>query len=111
MSCKTYLEPLKHTLSHCRGLVERVHSFIQNHLYALWSVKGGNGSLKLIQITGKWNNQSERNTLDGITFEAKHGQLTAIVGPVGSGKGSIFQAILGTNGNYQGRNFGIPAII
>ena len=60
-----------------------------------------------MQITGKWNNQSERNTLDGITFEAKHGQLTAIVGPVGSGKGSIFQAILGNSRNFI-FNTGIP---
>ena len=39
--------------------------------------------------------QCERNTLNGISFDASCGQLIAIVGPVGSGKGSIMQAILG----------------
>ena len=52
-------------------------------------------SLKLEQVTGKWSGQCERNTLNGISFDASCGQLIAIVGPVGSGKGSIMQAILG----------------
>ena len=57
--------------------------------------EGKTGSLKLKQVTGKWSEQNEGNTLEGITFQAKSGQLVAIVGPVGSGKGSILQAILG----------------
>ena len=52
-------------------------------------------SLKLKEVTGKWTGQCERNTLNGISFDASCGQLIAIVGPVGSGKGSIMQAILG----------------
>ena len=57
--------------------------------------EGKTGSLKLKQVTGKCSEQNEGNTLEGITFQAKSGQLVAIVGPVGSGKGSILQAILG----------------
>ena len=57
---------------------------------------GKTGSLRLKEVSGKWSEQSEGNTLDRITFEAKSGHLVAIVGPVGSGKGSILQAILGT---------------
>lgn len=53
------------------------------------------GFLKLKQVTGKWSGQSEKNTLNEISFDANSGQLIAIVGPVGSGKGSILQAILG----------------
>ena len=53
------------------------------------------GFLKLKQVTGKWSGQCEKNTLNGISFDANCGQLIAIVGPVGSGKGSILQAILG----------------
>jgi ATP-binding cassette subfamily C (CFTR/MRP) protein 4 len=53
------------------------------------------GFLKLKQVSGKWSGQCEKNTLNGISFEANCGQLIAIVGPVGSGKGSILQAILG----------------
>jgi ATP-binding cassette subfamily C (CFTR/MRP) protein 4 len=53
------------------------------------------GFLKLKQVTAKWSGQCEKNTLNEISFEANCGQLIAIVGPVGSGKGSILQAILG----------------
>ena len=56
---------------------------------------GKTGSVRLKEISGKWSEQSEGNSLDKITFEAKSGHLVAIVGPVGSGKGSILQAILG----------------
>lgn len=59
------------------------------------SYVGNIGFLKLKQVTGKWSEQSEGNIIEGITFEATSGKLTAIVGPVGSGKGSILQAILG----------------
>ena len=57
---------------------------------------GKTGYVRLKEISGKWSEQSEGKSLDKITFEAKSGQLVAIVGPVGSGKGSILQAILGT---------------
>lgn len=50
-------------------------------------------SIELKNVTGRWNDQSDQLTLDGITFEAQAGDLTAIVGPVGSGKGSILQVI------------------
>lgn len=53
------------------------------------------GFLMLKQVTAKWSGQCEKNTLNGISFDANCGQLIAIVGPVGSGKGSILQAILG----------------
>ena len=56
---------------------------------------GKTGHLELKDVSGKWSEQSEGNTLDGITFKAESGHLVAIVGPVGSGKGSILQAILG----------------
>jgi ATP-binding cassette subfamily C (CFTR/MRP) protein 4 len=71
------------------------------------------GFLKLKQVSGKWSGQCEKNTLNGISFEANCGQLIAIVGPVGSGKGSILQAILG---NYfqacckWGKGFCVPSI-
>ena len=53
------------------------------------------GFLMLKQVTAKWSGQCEKNTLNGISFDANCGQLIAIVGPVGSGKGSILHAILG----------------
>ena len=55
----------------------------------------GSGLVKMSGVCGKWNDQNEGNTLDDISFEAANGKLTAIVGPVGSGKSSILNAILG----------------
>ena len=55
----------------------------------------GSGIVKMSGVCGKWNDQNEGNTLDDISFEAANGKLTAIVGPVGSGKSSILNAILG----------------
>ncbi|CAD7092877.1 unnamed protein product [Hermetia illucens] len=53
------------------------------------------GYLKLTNVKAKWKSDSPEYTLDGISFEANPGQLIAIVGPVGSGKSSVIQAILG----------------
>ena len=79
-------------------LLEEVHETSSSNVIETTFI-GNNGSLKLKQVTGKWSEQNEGNTIDGVTFEAKSGQLVAIVGPVGSGKGSILQAILGNSYN------------
>ncbi|XP_014275641.1 probable multidrug resistance-associated protein lethal(2)03659 [Halyomorpha halys] len=44
--------------------------------------------------TAKWVESSHENTLTNITFDVVPGVLTAIIGPVGSGKTSLFHAIL-----------------
>ena len=69
--------------------------------------------VKLKQVAGKWNEDAKRNALDGISFEAISGQLSIIVGPVGSGKGSILQAILGTYiiGKFKSIIYGIVAYL
>lgn len=46
--------------------------------------------VKMDHVCGKWNYEDETNTLEDITFEAKGGQLCAIIGPVGSGKVTIW---------------------
>ena len=53
-------------------------------------------------VNGKWNENEDSNSLEDISFEAENGQLIAIVGPVGSSKTSIFNAILGEMPTYQG---------
>ena len=63
----------------------------------------GPGYVKLGKVCGKWNDKDEANTLEDISFDAQSGKLTAIVGPVGSGKGSIFNAILGEMPTNQGK--------
>lgn len=42
-----------------------------------------------------WDDESTRKTLQGITLNIKQGQLCAIIGPVGAGKSSLMQLLLG----------------
>uniref|UniRef100_A0A1I8MDU6 ABC transporter n=1 Tax=Musca domestica TaxID=7370 RepID=A0A1I8MDU6_MUSDO len=46
-------------------------------------------------FTAKWNSASTENNLENITLEFKPKQLIAVVGPVGSGKSTLIQSILG----------------
>ncbi|XP_066976379.1 ATP-binding cassette sub-family C member 4-like isoform X2 [Macrobrachium rosenbergii] len=46
-------------------------------------------------LTAKWSEATEENTLTNITCSVKAGELLAVIGPVGSGKGSLLHAILG----------------
>lgn len=46
-------------------------------------------------ITASWNKTLENPTLNGISFTAKPGKLTAIIGSVGCGKTSSLMAVLG----------------
>lgn len=43
----------------------------------------------------RWNDNSTDYTLDNVNFRAQPGTLVAVIGPVGAGKSSLFQAILG----------------
>ncbi|XP_050734387.1 ATP-binding cassette sub-family C member 4-like isoform X2 [Eriocheir sinensis] len=52
-------------------------------------------SLAVSGLTAKWSNVTEENTLTDVSFSVKAGELLAVVGPVGSGKGSLLNAILG----------------
>ncbi|KAJ6635336.1 ATP-binding cassette sub-family C member 4 [Pseudolycoriella hygida] len=51
-------------------------------------------SLHIDHISACWSD-CEQNTLDDITVSVRPGQLCAIIGPVGSGKSSLLQLILG----------------
>ncbi|XP_064120685.1 ATP-binding cassette sub-family C member 4-like [Macrobrachium nipponense] len=46
-------------------------------------------------LTAKWSEATEENTLTNVTCSVKAGELLAVIGPVGSGKGSLLHAILG----------------
>ncbi|XP_069987945.1 ATP-binding cassette sub-family C member 4 isoform X1 [Penaeus vannamei] len=46
-------------------------------------------------VTAKWSDVTEENTLNNITCSVKAGELLAVIGPVGSGKGSLLHAVLG----------------
>lgn len=45
-------------------------------------------------FTAKWNCNSTENTLTNINLIIPKGNLVGIIGPVGSGKSSLLQAIL-----------------
>lgn len=67
--------------------------------------KSSNLSLKLKNFTAKWNENSTENTLSDLNLDVQKGKLIAIIGPVGAGKSSLLQAILGelpsTDGNVN----------
>jgi ATP-binding cassette subfamily C (CFTR/MRP) protein 1 len=55
----------------------------------------GDESVRVRDATFTWNKNEEGNTLENINFSAHKGELTCIVGRVGSGKSSLLQALLG----------------
>jgi HlyB family type I secretion system ABC transporter len=53
------------------------------------------GHLSFQQVTFRYNLESDRNTLENITFEVLPGQTVAIVGRSGSGKTTLGKLLLG----------------
>ncbi|KAK8736319.1 hypothetical protein OTU49_004939, partial [Cherax quadricarinatus] len=51
--------------------------------------------LTVTDLTAKWSEATEEDTLSEVSCSVKTGELLAVIGPVGSGKGSLLQAILG----------------
>lgn len=62
----------------------------------------GDEAVVLEDATFTWDRDSDRQCLAGINFSANKGELSCIVGRVGSGKSSILQAILGDVWKLQG---------
>lgn len=52
-------------------------------------------ALKLKDLTVKWNERLSDTALDNITLKVNKGSILGIIGPVGSGKSSLLQTILG----------------
>ncbi|XP_059619578.1 probable multidrug resistance-associated protein lethal(2)03659 isoform X2 [Phlebotomus argentipes] len=57
----------------------------------------------LKSLTAKWDYLVTENTLDDISLQIKPSNLVAIIGPVGAGKSSLIQAILGELPALSGR--------
>ncbi|XP_053697137.1 ATP-binding cassette subfamily C member 4 [Sabethes cyaneus] len=51
-------------------------------------------AVELRNVSASWENSKEK-TLENISLNAKAGQLLAVVGPVGAGKSSLLQMLLG----------------
>ncbi|XP_061393549.1 probable multidrug resistance-associated protein lethal(2)03659, partial [Musca vetustissima] len=49
----------------------------------------------LQNVRAKWNPESSENNLENVSLEFKRKQLIAVIGPVGSGKSTLIQTILG----------------
>lgn len=52
-------------------------------------------SVILDNITAKWNHALQENALTDINISLEKGTLLGIIGPVGSGKSSVLQTVLG----------------
>lgn len=55
----------------------------------------GDESVRIRDATFTWNRQEDRNVLENINYSARKGELSCIVGRVGSGKSSLLQSLLG----------------
>lgn len=55
----------------------------------------GDEAVRIQNGTFSWNRHENKNALTDINFHANKGELTCIVGRVGSGKSSLLQSILG----------------
>ena len=51
----------------------------------------------ILQVTGVTHGFGPKRVLNNVNFGIKAGQITAIVGPSGTGKSTLLRAILGTH--------------
>ena len=59
--------------------------------------------VNILDLCAKWDKEETSDTLKNISLEVKSGELLGIIGSVGSGKGSILQAILGEIPTHSGK--------
>ncbi|XP_050236219.1 ABC transporter C family member 4 [Mercurialis annua] len=72
---------------------------------AVERVEGCDGRIAVEVKDGSfsWDDESEEEVLKNINFEIKKGELTAIVGTVGSGKSSLLASVLGEMHKISGK--------
>lgn len=59
------------------------------------ALHNGDDSVKVRDASFTWDRKESKRCLENIDFEARKGELSCIVGRVGSGKSSLLQAMLG----------------
>ncbi|XP_011312621.1 multidrug resistance-associated protein 4 [Fopius arisanus] len=77
--------------------INRLENFLilkENHPLAIQQSPIEITSIKMKEVSASWNEGLIVNTLHNINVTIKPGTLTAVVGPVGSGKSSLLQLIL-----------------
>lgn len=58
-------------------------------------IEATRNSLTMENVSAKWNRDNSDLALDSINLNVHKGNLIGIIGPVGSGKSSLLQTILG----------------
>ncbi|XP_018561045.1 multidrug resistance-associated protein 4 [Anoplophora glabripennis] len=110
----TYFNILSQTMSamFVRGIselaelfvtIKRLEEFMKNEEFVPVSFSQNNNSsyiidknaISLKQLTVKWHESSTESVLANISLSVPKGRLIGIIGPVGSGKSSLLQTILG----------------
>ncbi|CAH1180472.1 unnamed protein product [Phaedon cochleariae] len=84
--------------------LRRLQMFLANEEYeydrageshAFDSGNDGKEAVKLKNLSAKWNKASSDDVLHNIDLKANRGKLIGVIGPVGSGKSSLLQTLLG----------------
>jgi len=65
--------------------------------------EGGQTAVEIIDGTFSWDDNNTQQDLTSINLKIKKGELTAIVGTVGSGKSSVLASILGEMHKISGK--------
>ncbi|XP_013098645.2 probable multidrug resistance-associated protein lethal(2)03659 isoform X1 [Stomoxys calcitrans] len=74
------------------GIIKPLSIIANHHNHHPHHLESG---VTISKLKAKWDHQSTEYTLDNIDFKVKPRTLVAVIGPVGSGKSSLIQAILG----------------
>ncbi|KAG2406582.1 ABC transporter C family member 4 [Vigna angularis] len=106
------------SLSQARISLERLDRFMLSGELSNDSVEredgcGGQTAVEIIHGTFSWDDDNTQQDLKNINLKIKKGELTAIVGTVGSGKSSLLASILGEMHKISGkvRVFGSVAYV
>lgn len=86
--------------------LQRLKAFLMHEEYApanSETLYNGNGkhfeatkdAIRLEHLSAKWNKNTSDLALENINLTIPRGHLVGVIGPVGSGKSSLLQTILG----------------
>ncbi|XP_045472553.1 ATP-binding cassette subfamily C member 4-like isoform X2 [Harmonia axyridis] len=84
--------------------VKRLQDFLTNEEYIVTAPPPNNNDFRsmsddvdlcLKDVTAKWNPSSSDDTLKNISISVRRGELLGVIGPVGSGKSSLLETVLG----------------